>query len=94
MFGVVFTQELHSSDTSAIDWKIAAGCFVLMGVCVIAARRQLMVLVVSIGTPSVFLFQRFAFAGDVEALGWGIVFRALSLGVLVVAGLVIYLRDR
>ncbi len=94
LFGVVATQEIHAPDTSAIDWKIAIGCFVLMAICVMAARRRLSVLVSSIALPSAFLFLKFWSSRDVAALRGGIEFLALSFAVLLGAGLIIYLRDR
>jgi hypothetical protein len=92
LFGVVATQEIHAHDTSAIDWKIAVGCFVLMGLCVIAARRRLSVLVSSIALPSALLFLKFWSSGDGGALRGGIESLTLSFAVLALAALTIYFR--
>jgi hypothetical protein len=94
LFGVVFTQELPAPDASVIDWKIAIGCFVLMGLCVAAARSRVNVLASAIAVPSAFLFLKFSTSGDMGALWRGIVFFALSLVVAVVAGVIVYFRDR
>ena len=94
LFGVVFAQEIHVPEASAIDGKIAIVCFVLMGICIIAARDRLNVLVSCIALPSAFLFLKFWSSGDVGALWRGILFLALSFAVLAVAGLIVYFRDR
>lgn len=94
LFGVVFTQEIYSPSVSAIDCKIAIGCFGLMGLCVAAARSKVNVLVSAIALPSAFLFLKFWSSGDVGALWRGIVFLALSFAVLGVAALIVYCRDR
>jgi ABC-type Fe3+-siderophore transport system permease subunit len=93
LFGVVFTQEMRS-DPSAIDGKIAIVCFVLMGLCVAAARSRVSVLVSAIALPSSFLLLKFWSSGDVGALWRGTVFLALSFAVLGVAALMVYRRDR
>jgi predicted membrane channel-forming protein YqfA (hemolysin III family) len=93
LFGVVFTQEIHAPD-AAVDRKIAIGCFILMGICVIAACDRLSVLTSSIALPSAFLFLKFWSSGDVGALWRGIVFLALSFAVLAIAALIVYFRDR
>lgn len=94
LFGVVATQEIHASDSSVIDGKIAVCCFVLMSFCVIAARRRLSVLVSSIALPSAFLFLRFWSSGDVKALQWAIAFQVVSYAVLAGAALITYFQDR
>ncbi|HWY20664.1 MAG TPA: hypothetical protein VNX26_05545 [Candidatus Acidoferrum sp.] len=94
LFGVVFAQEIHAPDASALDGKIAIVCFVFMGICVIAARDRLSVLVSCIALPSAFLFLKFWSSGDVGALWRGIVFLALSFTVLAVGALIVCFRHR
>jgi hypothetical protein len=94
MLGVAAAQEIHAPGASLFDWKIAIGCFVLTGICVMAARRRLSVLVSCIALPSAFLFLKLFSSGDAGAFWRGIGFLILSFAVLAVAVLIMHFGKR
>jgi hypothetical protein len=94
LFGVVLTQEIHATDSSPIDWKIAIGCFLLMCFGVVVSRRRLAVLAASVGCPSAFLFLKFFSSHDFGALWRGAIFLALSMAITVFGALFGYWREQ
>jgi hypothetical protein len=84
--GEIYGMEAYSGK-NPFDLKVAIGCFVLLGICVLLSKNRTFVLCVSLMVPAVLIWPHALMAKDRGVLVFYFVSQAIGLLIVVVGEL-------
>lgn len=87
VYGEIYGTEAYSGG-NPFDLKVAIGCFVLLGICVLLSKNRTFVLGVSLMVPAVLIWPHALLAKDRGVLVFYFVSQAIGLLIVVVGELV------